>query len=144
MKRVVIYVPGLNDTRFLNKTLTRLLPFFWRVYTVETYIFRPQWEKGNYQEKLRNLLQQIDRLYTKDTRIYLIGQSAGGAFVLNAFSHRKNKITGVVNVGGRLAKGIYGFPLSIAAKNSIAFKESVLTFENINSKKLTSTDKKRF
>jgi len=143
MKQVVIYVPGLNDTKLINKTPAKFLSLFWKVYGVKTHIFCPQWEKGNYKDKLEELIKCIDTLASKDSQLYLIGQSAGGSLVLNAFSQRKEAITGIINIGGRLKKGTCGFPLALAAKYSPAFKESVLTFENANSKTLTVKEKRK-
>jgi hypothetical protein len=143
MKHIVIYVPGLNDTKFVNTALSHFLPLLWKMYGFEIIIFQPRWGKGNLKEKLNRILQLIDSLKKTNTKIYLVGQSAGGSFVLNVFSLRTDSVARVVNIGGRLLKGNHGFPLSIAAKNSIAFKESVLTFENKNNKKLTVKDKKK-
>src|SRR5438132_975092 len=130
MKKAIIYVPGLNDDKFLNKTLTNLLPSFWRIYNYEVFIMRPEWNKGkSFIPKMNRITSKIDELYKQKYEIFLFGQSAGGSAVLNVFSQRTDKIKKVVNICGRLRKGMKVIPsLETAAKGNPAFAESVLLF----------------
>lgn len=124
MKNAVIIVPGLmdrvNGISFLIKN--------WNKSNVDMFIHAAPWEdKEHFEPKLKNLVAQIDQL-SKTYKVSLIGVSAGGSMVINAFMQRKNKVKKVINVSGRLRVG--GFPsLKIAAKGRIAFKESVVLCE---------------
>lgn len=144
-KKAIIYVPGLNDRKLLNSNLVKLLPLFWRRYGFEVYPIQPSWNNGKeFISKLKLITNKIDELHSKGFKIYLFGQSAGGAAVLNAFVERKGKVEKVVNICGRLKKGNKVFPsLDLVAKGNPAFKESVLLFENQNEKKLTGQDRKK-
>lgn len=143
-KQAIIYIPGLNDHRFPNKILVNFLPKIWKHFGFYVYILHPKWNKGSFQDKLEHIINKIDHFYEKGYDVYLFGQSAGGAAVLNAFVQRKEKIKRVVNICGRLKKGNHVFPsLALAAKGNCAFEESVLQFEQENAKKLTPADKKR-
>jgi len=144
-KKAIIYVPGLNDDRFLNSHLIDLLPYFWKRYGYEVFIVRPAWKKGKtFSPKLKLIIDKIDELSKSGYAITLFGQSAGGAAVLNAFTERKSKVNHVINICGRLKKGIEVHPsLEIAAKGNPAFADSVLLFETQNEKKLTKADRKK-
>lgn len=136
MKKAILYVPGLHDDAFINSHLTDLLPLIWRKYGFEVFIIRPRWREGkSFFPKLEYIATKIDELSNKGYELYLFGQSAGGSAVLNAFAIKKNKIKKVVNICGRLKKGIDVSPtLKKAAKGNPAFEESVLLFENKNKK----------
>jgi hypothetical protein len=144
-KKAIMYVPGLNDDIFPNKNLINLLPYFWRIYGYEVFIIQPEWRTGkSFQPKLQLIINKIDELYAAGYEIFLFGQSAGGAAVLNAFTERKNKVSKVINICGRLRKGENVNPtLKKAARGNPAFAESVLLFENQNEKKLTKEDRKK-
>ena len=139
----VIYVPGLRDQRFINKLLIKIISLFWKAQGFKFHIISPRWEEGkSFLPKLKLITDKIDELSGKT--VYLIGQSAGGSAVLNAYSQRKSEIAGVVNSTGRLRKGENVRPsLDHAARFSPAFKESVLLFENTNESTLTSKDRKK-
>jgi hypothetical protein len=143
-KRVILYVPGLNDQRFPQRSLLRYLPRIWKQFGFDLIVFPIHWAEGSFLPKLRKLVFHIDRLKKEGYDIYLMGQSAGGSAVLNAFSQRKKSIRKVVNVCGRLRKGKHVFPtLEQAAGKNRAFQESVLLFERLNEGKLMNVDKKK-
>lgn len=97
-----------------------------------------------FQTKLEELLKLIDNLNGQGHKISLIGSSAGGSAVLNAFLKRKNIIHKVVNICGRLRQGPQtGFwSFKNRTKTSPAFAESVITFESKETE-LTAEDKKK-
>lgn len=126
-KHHVIYVPGLDDSRkgyelFINK---------WRFYGIVPHVHRVGWNDGekSFEPKLKKLVSEINSLIKKGHIVSLVGGSAGGSAVLNAFTQQP-KINAVVNLCGRLRAGKNVTPsLEWAARNSPAFKESVLMFE---------------
>jgi hypothetical protein len=145
MKKAIIYVPGLNDDKLLNKKLINFLPLIWNKYGYDVFIVRPEWRKGkSFYPKLTLIINKIDELSSKGYTIYLFGQSAGGAAVLNAYTERKHKIKKVVNICGRLRKDKNVLPSAkTTADENSAFAESMLLFENLNEKRLTMNDRKK-
>lgn len=141
----IIYVPGLHDQLFINKGLTKMLPPIWRLHGFTTHIVYPHWEEGNsFQPKLRKILQEIDELHNLGYKVSLVGQIAGGNAVLNAFTERRNIVSGVVNICGRIRAGENVRPtLEHAGRHSQAFIESVSMFEKDNEPTLTDQDRKK-
>ncbi len=141
----IIYIPGLRDTNPLNRPFYVLAEKAWRKQGFYPHIFYPHWEEGRHiQPKLKAITDLIDELAEQQHTVSLVGQSAGGSAALNAFFERRNTVCGVVNVTGRLKSGVNVRPsLDHAAKNSPAFKESVLLFEQENEPRLTSEERKR-
>jgi len=141
----VIYVPGLHDQHPINKNLTRFVPLFWKPYGFQGHIVAPHWEEGKeFAPKLKRILAKIDELADQGHIVSLIGQSAGGSAVMNAYSERRNMINGVVDVTGRLREGENVSPsLEVAARSSPAFAESVLLFERKNEPTLSNQDRKK-
>lgn len=137
-KHHLIFVPGLGDN---------VPPFTWAVNRFKSDIFIPHIHEApwrppgeGFKPKLERLLSLIDQL-SKDGQVSLIGISAGGSLVLNAYLQRKNQITKVVNIAGRLRAG--GIPsLDFASRIIPAFRKSVLMFEE-NEQNLTKTDRNK-
>lgn len=140
-----IYVPGLNDQYWLNLFLVSLLPKFWKYFGVKTHIFLPRWKSDeSYEAKENRLLVLVDSLLRQKISLFLIGQSAGGSIVLNVFSKRKDSVIGVINVAGRLRRGVQVFPsLLRASRSSFAFQTSVEMCEDVAQKGCTIDDRKR-
>lgn len=140
----IVFIPGLNDQNPINKKLISLLPSLWRPYGLSVHIVFPHWEQGHFKPKLQRMLQVVDALIAHGYNVSVIGQSAGGSAAGNAFVERKNVLRGFVDITGRLRKGVNVHPsLSWAAKNSPAFAESVVLFENQNESKISKNDKKK-
>jgi hypothetical protein len=101
-------------------------------------------DKIGLEPKLKRVTDLIDSLVAKGNSISLIGTSASGSLMLNAFVERKGVVEKVINVGGFLRpgneKGYRSFDERGAA--SIAFRESVLRFAKLEST-LTAEDKKK-
>ena len=142
---IILLVPGLNDHEFFHWHLTNLLPGLWKRWGYDLRIIRPNWNHGKtFAPKLKRILDEIDTCTSKNTKIILMGVSAGGSAALNAFALRKDKVEKVVNVNGRVRSGENVFlSLELAAILSPAFKESVLLFENRYEKKLLKQDRKK-
>lgn len=94
--------------------------------------------------KLQTIIDRIDYYSNMGNRISLVGSSASGSLMLNAFVKRKSKIYKVVNLGGFVrpgnATGIRSFDRRSAS--SIAFKESVLRCTQVEPK-LSLADRKK-
>lgn len=138
MNKYVILVPGLGDHASRIKFATKS----WEKYGVIPVIHKVPWKntKEGFQTKLNRLLSVIDR-YAKKGEVSLVGMSAGGSFVINAYLQRRLKIKRIINICGRLREG--GFPsLVYAAIGFPAFKTSVQVCEKSLSK-LTESDKKK-
>lgn len=123
----VIYVPGLDDSRKGYELLVNR----WSIYGIVPNVHRVGWydEEKSFEPKLKELVSEIDSLIKKGNTVSLVGGSAGGSAVLNAFIEQP-KINAVVDLCGRLRAGKNVTPsLDWAARNSPAFKESVLLFE---------------
>lgn len=121
---VLIMVPGLSDNNVFNP----ILIWWWKQQGFKMIIFQPKWkESEDYQTKLNRLLNLIDE-ESKNNLVSLIGTSAGGSLVINAFNKRPDKINKVITVCSRLKKGE-----EFDTKDYPSFGESVLESEkNIN------------
>ena len=122
-KHYVIVVPGLGDR---NK-LVSLAVKHWKKYGITPYVHVAPWKKKEVlSAKLERLVSLVDKL-SKKGKVSLVGISAGGSMVLNAYAKRKQRIRAVINVCGRLKSGDKVFPsLDLASKGNPAFRESVL------------------
>lgn len=121
----LIVVPGLGDNRKANLCLTAHLG-------IESEIHLMPWQgiEQDFQPKLQKLLKRIDELTKQGINVSLLGTSAGGSAVLNAFYERQNDVLKVINVCGRLRRGSNIYPtLEEASKNSPSFFQSVLLCE---------------
>lgn len=122
----VILVPGLGD---------REAPLFfkglWKLWGVSIITFQTRWKsQENFRNKLVRLVELIDK-ESKDGPISLIGTSAGGSLVVNAYLKRKGKINKVLGICSRLHKGkIKGFSgFEQRTRGYSAFAESVVSSE---------------
>lgn len=123
----VIYVPGLDDSRKGYELLINR----WKIYSIMPHVYRVGWTDGeeNFEPKLKKLVIEINNLIKQKQTVSLVGGSAGGSAVMNAFL-KQPKINAVVSICGRLKTGENVSPsLEWAARNSPAFKSSVLMFE---------------
>lgn len=138
MSHHVIYVPGLGDKRSYGQTLAISS---WRLFGLKAHYFPLVWsDKEDFEPKLARLLRKIDALKKKGKPVSLVGVSAGAGAVLNAFALRKDAITGVVCIGGKINN-----PQSINHKVyeiNPAFKQSLMLLQK-NLKKLNQAERKR-
>jgi pimeloyl-ACP methyl ester carboxylesterase len=118
--RLVIYIPGLGDSRLAGQ---KLLVSTWRLWGVTPVVFPMNWADGeNFAAKFERLLQLVDTQFEDGHRISLVGASAGAGAVINAFAARKNKIDGVVVIAGKV-NNPEGIGTNYRSKNP-AFVES--------------------
>lgn len=102
-RRYLIAVPGLGDNRPWQSDFSR-----WALQRLSKHglevIWHPmKWHDGEeFLPKLKRLTERIDEIVKKGHRVALLGISAGGSAVLNAYWERKNKVERVVSVCGYL------------------------------------------
>lgn len=138
MTNHVIYVPGLGDQ---HPQIQLKLLKIWRWLGLNVHFQNIGWADGEaFEPKLERILESIDEINDKDTKISLVGVSAGASAALNAYSLRKDKITRVVFICGKLLH-----PETVNPRYFIenpAFRDSLyLAQENI--KKLNQKDKSK-
>lgn len=114
-------------------------------YKLSPVVIQTIWKDGKGLEpKLTKILDLIDMFIDKGDTVSLIGTSASGSLMLNAFVERKDVVNKVVNISGFLRQGNGTGLHSFAARTagSKAFRESVLRFE-AREPSLTDQDKKQ-
>ena len=130
LNHTVILVSGLSDFGEL-----KLIKNIWKRNGIDIIFFESKWKSDeNYQTKLDRLLKLIDEK-SKNNKVSLIGTSAGGSLVINAFNQRKENVNKIITVCSRLKKGEdFGFRgFTKRTEKYLSFKESVLNSEkNIN------------
>lgn len=135
MTHNIVYVPGFGDH---NPDIQLRLLKRWRRYGVETQFQRVNWiDKEPFQSKLGRVLESIDKLAGQGP-VSLIGVSAGASLALAAYSARKNQISSVVFICGKLQN-----PEAVNESFFItnpAFRESVFSTTG-NIKNLSDADK---
>ena len=120
MKHHVIYVPGLGDDYWkVQGALIR----FWLLYGVVPRLFEVKWADGEpFEPKLQKLLALIDG-FAKEGRVSLVGASAGASAILTAFAARKDIVSGVVCICGKVNRPESVSPATYARNRS--FKDSM-------------------
>jgi hypothetical protein len=100
-KYMVFVVPGLSDKAgdsvirlTTENTCAKVFNVGWRTPTQDP--------SGYYFERLAEFLKQIDIAILRGFKVVLLGTSAGGSFVVNAFAKRQDVASRVINLSGRL------------------------------------------
>lgn len=100
MKHYVIYIPGIGDD---TKGLQAKLINIWKLFGVQPQVFEMPWTgTESFETKLARLLELIDDLSAKGHKVSLVGASAGAGAAINAFAARKDIITGIVCICGKI------------------------------------------
>lgn len=100
MKRVVLYVPGLGDTKISGR---KLLVASWRSYGVTPVVHQMNWADGqSFASKLDGLLRHIDDLVATGKTVSLVGESAGASAAINAYALRTGSVHRVACICGKL------------------------------------------
>lgn len=124
----VIIIPGLGDrTAFIEKATRR-----WRKRGLEPEVVPFGWgdASSSFDDKLSYLLTIVDQRATKG-EVSLVGTSAGGSAAVNALLERPDQIMRVVNICGRLKRGLGGLrSLERMSSSSPAFRHSVELLED--------------
>jgi hypothetical protein len=138
----VIIGPGMDGKIDSLKLITKKWP---EKYGLFPEVVQIVWKNNEGLEpKLKKVTNLIDNFVKDGDEVSLIGCSASGSLMLNAFIERKNAINKVINLDGFLrqgnAKGYRSFKERSA--KSVAFRESVLRFEKLEPM-LTMEDRKK-
>jgi pimeloyl-ACP methyl ester carboxylesterase len=137
----VIIVPGLGDQ---VRKLTLLTNHFHR-HGLVPIVHNIGWNdtRADFAPKLERFLTVIDA-YAKTGRVSLVGCSAGGSAVVNAFVKRKNSVHKVVSISGILRPsretGIRSYERR--TRSSKPFAQSVKLCAN-SERTLTNIDRRR-
>ena len=83
----VIVIPGLGNNVKKHEWAMKE----WKKFGIIPHVFDTKWktEENGFQPKLDQALKLVDSLTNKNTRISIIGNSAGSSFALNIFGERK-------------------------------------------------------
>lgn len=138
----IIMSPGMDGKIEGIKFVTRNWA---EKYGLHPEVVQTVWKDGQGLEpKLSKILALIDSLSNGGKVVSLVGTSASGSLMLNAFAERRDIVNKVVNVGGFLRQGhgtgMHSFETRSAA--SKAFRESILRFESLEPS-LTEEDRKK-
>jgi pimeloyl-ACP methyl ester carboxylesterase len=138
VKHQIIYVPGIGDN--VGHVQSAALKW-WPLYGARGHFHAMPWlGQEPFQPKFERLLTLIDQLNEGGQRISLVGASAGGSAVLNAYLARQDKISGIVLICPKISRP--GSVSQATYAQNPAFKESMEQFQG-NLAKLTDSDKKR-
>lgn len=121
MKHHVIYVPGIADD--IGKVQSRIVKL-WRFQGVqpETYVI-PWAGKNNYDDSKRVLNKRIQMLVSRGDKVSLVGASAGGCAVMNAYLENPSQVSGVAMICPKLINAD-NIGKRIVSKNP-AFKQAM-------------------
>lgn len=137
-EHVVIYVTGLNDKKV---SFQRRAVSSWRIYNVTPILFQTNWsDSKSFSEKLGKLIELIDEYYEKEFKVSLVGASAGASLVVAAYARRKQTVSGVVFICGKLRR-----PEAVGANYYLqnpAFREAMSTLKD-NLQILTKSERAR-
>ena len=138
----VIFIPGLGDRQDPLKWAVQ----GWQNHDLVPVVHSIGWRDNetSFEPKLKRLIDMIDKFVEKGDMVSLVGTSAGGSAVLNAFVERRDVIHKVINVCGRLRTGpTTGFrSFEAKSKSSPSFAESVTLFES-RENGLSESDKQK-
>jgi hypothetical protein len=141
-RHTVIIVPGLGD----NVNTIQMATNHWRKSGLEMIVHSVGWRNGEkeFKPKLDRLLALIDQLIVKSNTVSLVGTSAGGSAVLNAYIERKKVLNKIIIICSRLRVGSQrGFrSFETRTASSWAFAKSIMLSE-AREKSLSSVDRKR-
>lgn len=137
----VIIIPGLGNGVSKHVLATN----GWGKFGIIPHVFDAKWkiEENGFSEKFTRALELVDSMSEKNSRISVVGNSAGSSFALNLFGERKKKISRIVINCGRVRDGDWPwFTFNQATALSPSFKESVLKAQELE-KNLTSDDRRK-
>lgn len=137
----VIIIPGLGNNVDLHVFASKS----WKKFGIIPHVFDAKWktEEKGFSEKFERALRLVDSLANKNSKISIVGNSAGSSFALNIFGKRRRQISRVIINCGRVRDGDWPwFTFDQATASSPSFKESVLMSQKLE-KTLTISDRKK-
>jgi pimeloyl-ACP methyl ester carboxylesterase len=119
--------------------------FLWRLYGYKGHEVVMGWEDGkSFGAKLVRIIEKIDSLHTEGRKVFLVGVSAGGSAVLNAYAARKDSVSGVASVAGWLRDIPEVHETLVNTRSrSPAFVESVTILEENNLPNFSEADRSK-
>jgi predicted peptidase len=97
----VIYIPGVGDHKNAQIQINALRK--WKTHDLEVHFHHIYWnDDENFKDKLSAILKLIDKHYSIDNSVSLIGVSAGASMAMKAFNKRKNKISAAIFICGKI------------------------------------------
>jgi hypothetical protein len=139
MAHYVIYLPGIGDLK--NGSLQAKLIIKWQKLGVIPQFQQIGWANDEpYESKFERILKNIDELIKQGHEISLVGVSASATMAINVYSVRKDKISRVVFICGKI-----NHPEKVGEtyfKNNPAFKKS-LEVAATNLQKLGDLDRRK-
>jgi pimeloyl-ACP methyl ester carboxylesterase len=137
-KLAVIYIPGLGDAK---ATAQHVAIDAWKNLGIEPYVYQMQWADGKpYKPKIETLLALAKQLRSEGKLVCLVGASAGGSIVINAYAQQPGLFHGVACICGKVRNANNVQPLTYQ-RNS-AFQESMQRTED-SIKSLSENQRKR-
>ncbi len=117
----VIYLPGLGDhRRWFQDKLIKL----WRLFGLNAEYQSVGWADDEpFEDKLKRIVDKIDELASDGHKVALVGVSAGASAAHNAYSLRRDKISAVVFICGKV-KGTDNINPNYFKQNP-AFRDSI-------------------
>jgi hypothetical protein len=95
----IIYIPGIGDT---TATWQKRAVKTWMLWGVTPHTFQMIWADGEaFEPKFKRLLGLIDEC-AKDGSVSLVCASAGASAAIPAFAARKDVISGLVCIAGKI------------------------------------------
>ena len=123
MKRphTILYIPGLGDRRLRGQGIVLKL---WQIYGIETKVCQMFWADDRpFELKFQKIIDEIDKLSKQGHKVSLVGVSAGASAALTAFTKRKDVVSGVVCICGKIqnSQSVH----EVTYKHNPTFRESM-------------------
>jgi len=137
----VIIIPGLGNGVVKHVWATNS----WKKFGIIPHVFDAKWkvEENGFQPKLERALKLVDLLASKNSKISIVGNSAGSSFALNLYGEQKKQISHIIINCGRVRDRDWPWmSFNQATKSSPSFRESVLRAQKLE-KTLTKHDRQK-
>jgi hypothetical protein len=129
VKRTVIYLPGIGDSRTILNWLQQAFLATWLMYGFSAKLFIMDWKSSEpYADRFDKLLTLIDNLHARGGEVALVGASAAASSVLLARMARPDVLIGAVTICGQIG-GTAALHGPVAATHP-RFKSSVALQQN--------------
>jgi predicted peptidase len=101
MSHCIIYFPGVGDDK--NGGIQQEAIEKWQKFGLVPYYLPMNWHGSEpYKARLQKILKLIDKLLREGNQVSLVGASAGASMAMNVYGARKDKISSVVFISGKI------------------------------------------
>src|SRR3546814_24372 len=98
----VIYITGLGDKKVAGQ---KKAVSTWKIYGVTPHFFQMNWaDKEPFEAKFNRLKNLVDELNEDGKQVGVVAVSAGATAALNLYDARKDKISGIVTICGKIKR----------------------------------------